>query len=485
VYVERRFWAVAAVAGIGASLALLTHRPQFVLATAGVCGWLLVAQALAVRAFDRVDRALTVTQTVTPRVAARDGVVQLRIEATLDAPQPVPVTCTATTPPSVRAEAADGPLRLTVAPGKTSASATRALRADTAGRVAFAPPDVAVAGPTGLFGTRLDASTTVELTVEPSGPQDVRIGRGTDSPNSSFGVHGGGAVGTGLDPAEPREYVPGDPQRYIDWNTTARRNEPFVREYEPDAGVEVALVFDHGPGTDIGPSGRTMLAFLRDVALDAVAVAEADTDPIGLYAVDGEGVTRRHRPTTTTEGYRRITEALLAVEAGDGRASASVDTPDVAVDRRVRQRRATRLDAADAGDGFAARLRPLVGPRMAVVGQTAETPLLGAIRALQTDATAETHVVVCTGDRDRAQTYDAVELAARVAGRVTVFVTPAVLFEPDALADLEAARARYRSFETFRGQLDGLDSTRAFEVAPGDRLETLLQTQGAAQEVRR
>jgi uncharacterized protein (DUF58 family) len=473
VHPERRFWAVVAVAGVGAALALLTRAPRYLLATAGVCGWLLVAAGLAGRAFGRVDRGLTVTQTVTPRVAVRDGRVEWRVAASLDAPAAVPVTCTATLPPSVRpAERSDGGgVRLAVPAGETDATATRGLRADTAGRVGFEPPDVTVEGPYGLFGTRLAVEAPASLTVEPDEPRDVRIGRGADRSRSPFGVHGGGGLGTGLDPAELREYVAGDPRRYIDWNATARRGEPHVREYDPSADAEVAVVFDHGSGTDTGPPGGTMLDFLRDVALDAVAVAEADADPVGLYTVDAAGVAGRRRPTTTADGYRQVAEALRAAEADEGRAGGSVDTPDVAAGGRTGRRRYDRLAGDDA---FAARLRPLVEPRTTVVGAADGTPLLGAVRALRAEATAGTHAVVFTTDRDRAGTYEAVALAARVAGRVTVFVTPTVLFEPEALADFDDAVARYRSFETFRGQLDEIESVRAFEVAPGDRLETLL-----------
>jgi uncharacterized protein (DUF58 family) len=474
-YVERRFWSVAAVAGLGAILALLTRAPGYVLATAGVCGWLLVAQALAVRAFGRADRSLTVTQTVRPRVAVRDGTVRLRVEATLDEPQSAAVACETTVPPGVRSQSSgDETVRVSLSPGETSAAATRELRADTAGHVSFDAPTVTVDGPYGLFGTRLDRAATASLTVEPAAPRDVRVGRGTDTPASSFGVHGGGEVGTGLDPAELREYVSGDPRRYIDWNTTARRNEPYVREYEPDADTAFCLVFDHGPGTDVGPPGETVLAFLRDVALDAVAAAEAENDPVALYAVAGDGVTRRHRSTTTADGYRRVRAAMNAAGSDGRRARTGIDTPDVAVDRRARQRRYDRL-ADTTGDAFAARLRPLVEPRASAVGRAAEAPLLGAVRALREEATAETHVVVFTSDRDRSTTYDAVALAARVTGRVTVFVAPTVLFEPDALGDVEDAAARYRSFEEFRAQLDEIAAVRAFEVAPGDRLEALLR----------
>lgn len=475
----RRLWVVVAVAGLGALLALLTRAPQFVLATAGVGGWLLVAQALAVRAFARVDRSLTVTQTVTPDVAVRDGVVQCRLEATLDAPRSVPVACTATLPPSVRPETdGDATLRAVVPPGETSAVATRECRADTAGTVQFDPPAVTVAGPYGLFGTQHTATAAPTLDVEPTEPRDVRIGRGTAQPVSSFGVYGGGDVGTGLDPAELREYVSGDPRRHIDWNATARRNEPHTREYEPDADAEFRLVFDHSAALGVGPPGQTILAFLRDVALDTVAAAERAGDPLGLVAVDADGVARRRQSTTAPDGYRQIANALAAVEAGGDRTEGGIDTTNRAVSRRTRQRRADRL--ADADGTFASRLRPLCEPYATVVGQSAETPLRGVVQSLRADATAQTHVLLFTTDQDRAAVYDATELAAQVASRVTVFVAPTVLFATDALADLDDATARYRSFESFRATLEGVGPVRAFEVAPGDRLEALLRARPAA-----
>lgn len=84
---ERRVCVVAAVAGSGALLTHLTREPQFVLATAGACGWLLVGQTRAVRSVDRVDRSITVTQTLTPGVAVRDGLVRWRVAATLNTPR--------------------------------------------------------------------------------------------------------------------------------------------------------------------------------------------------------------------------------------------------------------------------------------------------------------------------------------------------------------------------------------------------------------
>ena len=70
--------------------------------------------------------------------------------------------------------------------------------------------------------------------------------------------------------------------------------------------------------------------------------------------------------------------------------------------------------------------------------------------------------------------YAAAQLAATQFGVVTLFITPTVLYDPDALATPAAAYETYRSFEEFRQQLERIDDVTVLEVAPGDRLDGLL-----------
>ncbi len=65
-------------------------------------------------------------------------------------------------------------------------------------------------------------------------------------------------------PAGVREYRPGDPVKTIDWKTTARRNELFVRVYDPSVS-QYAVVLVEGTTTD-----RPWEGFRLDV-LEALA----------------------------------------------------------------------------------------------------------------------------------------------------------------------------------------------------------------------
>jgi uncharacterized protein (DUF58 family) len=58
--------------------------------------------------------------------------------------------------------------------------------------------------------------------------------------------------GYGVDFADLREYQPGDDIRYIDWNTTARINTPYIRQYVEDREITAWFLLDLSPSMDFG-----------------------------------------------------------------------------------------------------------------------------------------------------------------------------------------------------------------------------------------
>jgi uncharacterized protein (DUF58 family) len=81
-----------------------------------------------------------------------------------------------------------------------------------------------------------------------------------------------------------RAYLPGDPQRHIHWPTTARRNEPFVKIFEPEAASRIWLVPDldaraHcGEGSDSSEETAILLAASLSAQLLGEKIA------VGLFA---------------------------------------------------------------------------------------------------------------------------------------------------------------------------------------------------------
>ncbi|MWL89860.1 DUF58 domain-containing protein [Cupriavidus sp. SW-Y-13] len=74
--------------------------------------------------------------------------------------------------------------------------------------------------------------------------------------------------GFGLDLADLREYRPGDDVRHIDWNVTARLQQPHVREFQEDREVAAWFLLDLSGSIDFG-SGTVRK---RDVLADFTTV---------------------------------------------------------------------------------------------------------------------------------------------------------------------------------------------------------------------
>lgn len=88
--------------------------------------------------------------------------------------------------------------------------------------------------------------------------------------------------GRGMAFSEVRQYQPGDDVRTIDWNVTARFNEPFVKVFEEERELTVMLVVDVSASKDFGTSKQ----FKKDLVTELCAVlsfsAIQNNDKIGL-----------------------------------------------------------------------------------------------------------------------------------------------------------------------------------------------------------
>lgn len=91
--------------------------------------------------------------------------------------------------------------------------------------------------------------------------------------------------GKGMAFSEVRNYHAGDEVRTIDWNVTARFNEPFVKVFEEERELNVLILLDVS-GSFLFGSGEQSK---KELALELVAViafsAEANNDKVGVIFV--------------------------------------------------------------------------------------------------------------------------------------------------------------------------------------------------------
>jgi uncharacterized protein (DUF58 family) len=88
--------------------------------------------------------------------------------------------------------------------------------------------------------------------------------------------------GQGLDFDDFREYQHGDEVRFIDWNVTARMNQPFIRKFREARELSVVLAVDVSGSADYGSVSLSK----RELAAEAAAIlgfsALHNGDKVGL-----------------------------------------------------------------------------------------------------------------------------------------------------------------------------------------------------------
>jgi uncharacterized protein (DUF58 family) len=128
--------------------------------------------------------------------------------------------------------------------------------------------------------------------------------------------------GSGLDFAGLRPYVEGDDARHIDWNVTARLDEPQVREFNEDRELTTWLVLDRSASMALGGPGRGKQDVLAELALILARLLGRNGNRVGAVLYD-TGTTRTIPPRTGRDHALRIGRELE--RSVDFRAAATTD----------------------------------------------------------------------------------------------------------------------------------------------------------------
>ena len=88
--------------------------------------------------------------------------------------------------------------------------------------------------------------------------------------------------GQGIEFDDFREYQAGDDVRFIDWNVTARMNDPFVRKYVEERELTVLLLVDVSGSGDYGSQDDSKSELAAELAAVFGFSACANQDKVGL-----------------------------------------------------------------------------------------------------------------------------------------------------------------------------------------------------------
>jgi uncharacterized protein (DUF58 family) len=107
------------------------------------------------------------------------------------------------------------------------------------------------------------------------------------------GLHRSPHLGSSMDFAEHRAYMPGDDIRRIDWKLFARSDRHFIKEFEADTNTNFTVLVDTSASMRYGasPEGRGALSkldYARYLAACLVYLASTQRDRVGLVTFDRE-----------------------------------------------------------------------------------------------------------------------------------------------------------------------------------------------------
>lgn len=179
------------------------------------------------------------------------------------------------------------------------------------GRQDMGPVRVRVVTAFGLYATTFEVPLE-RVTVYPGGGT-VASPRAPRELPARLGEHASRALGSGVEFGGVRPFAPGDRRRDVDWRTSAKHQQLFVRQYADERSVDLALLLDIG--VDAGEPGRSSLDLTVRAATGLASSYLRLHDRVGLVTLGGW--TRWLTPDSSVRQLHRIAELVMDVQGDD------------------------------------------------------------------------------------------------------------------------------------------------------------------------
>jgi uncharacterized protein (DUF58 family) len=120
-------------------------------------------------------------------------------------------------------------------------------------------------------------------------------------------------VGSGIEFADYREYVPGDDFRYLDWNIYGRMDKLLLRLFEEEEDLYIYLIVDASDSMQMGSPPKLHYAMQIAAALCYVGLANLDRVSIVTFA---DGLKERLPPARGKGRIFKVFDFLRSVAPG-------------------------------------------------------------------------------------------------------------------------------------------------------------------------
>ncbi len=142
------------------------------------------------------------------------------------------------------------------------------------------------------------------------------------------GTYASSFKGQGLAFREVRPYQPGDDVRVIDWNVSARMQEPFVKVFVEEREMTVMLVVDLSPSERFGTRRAPKARVASEVAALLSFSAIRNNDRVGLILATSK-IERIVPPKKGDKHVMRVVREILGYEPSDQEPAPDIRWPSL------------------------------------------------------------------------------------------------------------------------------------------------------------
>jgi uncharacterized protein (DUF58 family) len=133
------------------------------------------------------------------------------------------------------------------------------------------------------------------------------------------GLHRGPYKGFSVEFAEHRQYMPGDPIRYIDWKVYGKTDRFYIKEYEEETNLRAYIIMDGSGSMGYSSDGLTKLEYGSYLAASLAYLMLKQQDSVGLLIFDTK--LRKYIPPRSVKRHLHV----LLRELSDLGAAAETD----------------------------------------------------------------------------------------------------------------------------------------------------------------
>jgi uncharacterized protein (DUF58 family) len=124
------------------------------------------------------------------------------------------------------------------------------------------------------------------------------------------GLHRGPYKGFSVEFAEHRQYMPGDPIRYIDWKVYGKTDRFYVKEYEEETNLRAYIIMDGSGSMGYKSNGITKLEYGCYLAASLAYLMLKQQDSVGLLTFDTKP--RKYIPPRSVKRHLHVLLSELA-----------------------------------------------------------------------------------------------------------------------------------------------------------------------------